>query len=835
MRNAASKALLGAIALLVFFASVAAAQPAQRNPVLVPPSQFGISSPVRDMEPGERPGSQASFVKPLHSLPRPQHPLVVDPVVQSTFATALAPATSNNFPGLGNGFPGFSVNGAPSDANLAVGPNHIVQGVNTSFAVFSKTGSTITGPVAFSTLFSGSSDCTRTYYSDPIILYDRQADRWVLSILGFDSTSTGPFYHCIAVSTTGDPTGSYALYSFKSSTNLPDYPKMAVWPDAYYVTYNMYSGNTLLSAQVCAHDRTAMLAGQPEPTAQCFMTSSKYDVGLLPANLDGSTPPPAGAPNYLVSLGSAANSLSLWSFHVDWTTPANSVFTGPTSLAVAAFNDACSNGGTCIPQYGTSTQLDSLGDRIMYSLAYRNFGDHESLVTNHSVNAGSETGMRWYEIRSPGSNPIVYQQGTYAPDANHRWMGSVAMDSAGDIGAGFSVSSSSIHPEIHYTGRLSTDPLGTLAQGEASIVDGAGSQTTTICFPFIPCALTRWGDYTAMQVDPSDDCTFWYTNQYIPSNGAFNWSTRLASFKFPTCGANLVASTTTLTAIPASTSTYGTSVQFTATVSGSSGAPTGTVTFIDGNRTLASQPLNSSGTSTLSTPALAVGSHQITASYSGDSTYSGSNSSALTYMVTPAGTTTTLTSSNPNSTQGQSVTFTATVTSATSGTPTGNVTFLDSSTSLGSAAVSGGVAKLSTSSLAAGSHTITAQYNGDSNFTGSTSSSITQNVAATPQGFTLSVSPSSASVRAGKTASFTVTVTPSGGFTGSVTLSAAGIAPSPTFSPALVSITSGSNSSAMKVTTTSSERGQTYTITVTGTSGSLSNSAPSPQVTVQVH
>jgi hypothetical protein len=501
----------------------------------------------------------------------------------------------------------------------------------------------------------------------------------------------------------------------------------------------------------------------------------------------------------------------------------------PITAAVAAFNEACTNGGTCIPQSGTSTQLDSLGDRLMYSLVYRNFGDHESLVTNHSVNAGSEIGVRWYEIRSPGSNPIVFQQGTYAPDSNHRWMASVAMDYSGDIAAGFSVSSSSIHPEIHYTGRLSTDPLGTLPQGEASIIDGAGSQTTTICFPFFICPLTRWGDYTAMQVDPTDDCTFWYTNQYIPSNGAFNWSTRLASFKFPSCGANLASSTTTLTANPANSSTYGTTVQFTATVTGSSGTPTGTVMFSDGSTSLGSSSVNSSGMAMLSTATLAAGSHQITAAYSGDSSYSGSSSSALAYSVSQAGTSTVVTSSNLNSMQGQSVTFTATVTSNTTGIPTGTVTFLDSGTQIGNASLSGGVAKFSTSSLSVGTHPITAQYGGDSNFSVSTSPSITQTVAAAPQGFTISASPSSASVRAGKTASFTVTVTPSGGFTGSVTLTASWSGPNPTFS--LNPVTRGSGSSNMKVSTSGVKSG-TYTITITGTSGNLANQT---QVTLRVH
>ena len=766
---------------------------------------------------GEEPG-RPLFVNPPRALPRPQRSLSFDPVVQGTPSTAAMPATSNNFPGLGNGFPGFSVTSAPSDVNLAVGPNDVVQVVNTSYAVFSKSGTVILGPASFASLFTGFSDCTRTYYSDPIALYDQQANRWVLSILGFDSTSSGPYYHCIAVSTSGDPTGSYARYSFVSQTNLPDYPKMSVWPDAYYVTYNMFSGNTPLGAQVCAHNRNAMLAGQAE-TAQCFTTSSSNS-GLMPANWDGTNLPPTGSANYVLSLASTANNLSLWMFHVDWMTPSNSTLTGPTNLPVAAFNEACTNGGTCIPQTGTSTQLDSLGDRLMYRLAYRNFGDHESLVANHSVNAGSQTGVRWYEIRSPASGPVVYQQGTYAPDTNHRWMASIAMDSAGDIGLGFSVSGSTIHPQIHYTGRLSSDPLGSLTQGEASIIDGAGSQTTYLCFPFFQCALTRWGDYTGMQIDPSDDCTFWYTDQYIPSTGSFNWSTRLATFKFPSCGANLVATTTTLSASPAGGSTYGNTVQLTATVTGSGGTPTGTVTFNDGNSALGSALLNSGGAAILSTSALSATSHQLTATYSGDTSYSGSTSTALLYPVSKAGTTTNVSSSSPTINQGQSVTFTATVSSNTTGTPTGSVTFLDNGSSIGTAGLSNGKATLTTSTLSAGTHPITAQYNGDSNFIGSTSPGINQTVNAVAADFTISASPSSASVRRGRTASYTVTVTANGGFTGVVNLSATWAGPNPTFSPGAVT---NSGSSTMKVSTTNVAP-TSYNIKITGTSGGLAHS-----------
>jgi hypothetical protein len=234
----------------------------------------------------------------------------------------------------------------------------------------------------------------------------------------------------------------------------------------------------------------------------------------------------------VLALGASANQLAFWKFHVDWTTPANTTLTGPTTLTTAAFTLPCSGGGgTCIPQSGTTQQLDTLGDRLMDRLAYRNFGDHEALVVNNSVTAGSSTGVRWYEIRNPETTPTIFQQGTYAPDANHRWMGSIAMDKLGDIGLGFSLSGTSLHPAIHYTGRLAGDAAGTMGQGEGTIIDGAGSQSGSN-------GLTRWGDYSNISVDPSDDCTFWYVNQYIPKTApknAITFHTRVASLKFPAC------------------------------------------------------------------------------------------------------------------------------------------------------------------------------------------------------------------------------------------------------------------------------------------------------------
>jgi len=249
--------------------------------------------------------------------------------------------------------------------------------------------------------------------------------------------------------------------------------------------------------------------------------------GMLPSDLDGARKPPSGAPNYFVNFG--RDRLNLWKFKVKWAGASGSTFTGPIHIPVAGFEPACSDGSSCIPQPGSGGALDALGDRLMYRLAYRNFGAHQSLVANHAVTTDPATGVsgvRWYELRKIGSaSPEVHQQGTYAPDSTFRWMGSIAMDKVGNIAVGYSVSDSQTFPSIRYTGREVGDPLGTL-QTEKTIIAGGGSQKG---------GLNRWGDYSAMSVDPVDDCTFWYTTEYLKSNGSFNWSTQIASFKFPTC------------------------------------------------------------------------------------------------------------------------------------------------------------------------------------------------------------------------------------------------------------------------------------------------------------
>jgi hypothetical protein len=473
--------------------------------------------------------------KPIKPLPPRTTGNGADGAVQGSSGPLVGTTPGIGFPGVGQGDYGFSDQYAPPDTNGAVGATQYVQWVNTYFAVFDKaTGAIAPGfPKAGNSPWVGfGGGCQTNNDGDPIVQYDKAANRWILTQF---SVSTVPYLQCVAVSTTSDATGSYYRYAFSyGNTQFPDYPKLGVWPDGYYITYNIFNnGQTFAGTKACAFDRNAMLGGTPA-TQQCFQLSSSFG-GLLPSDLDGVTAPPAGSPNFLVNFGS--NSLNLWKFHVDFANSANSTFTGPTTIPVASFSAACSGGGSCIPQPGTSNRLDSLADRLMYRLAYRNFGSgHESLVVNHSVSVGSKrnsvTSVRWYELRNPSGStmaagtPVVYQQGTLGTsDGISRWMGSIAMDKVGDIALGYSASSSSVFPSVRYTGRVPTDPLGAM-ESEIVVKAGSGSQIS---------ALHRWGDYSAMAVDPVDDCTFWYTNEYLKATGSFNWSTWITSFKFPGC------------------------------------------------------------------------------------------------------------------------------------------------------------------------------------------------------------------------------------------------------------------------------------------------------------
>jgi len=683
----------------------------QRVSVVDEEAHHDVSPPVFLMAPVPQQTSQrVHAVKPIPRPPSngvdPSGPVIDAPVRQS-IATILAPAALANFDGIGNGFQGpagvFSVNSAPSDVNGDVGPKHYVQIVNSDFAVFDKSGVAIFGPVATNMLWAGfGGGCQTNNDGDAVVLYDPIADRWVISQF---SVSTTPYQQCVAVSQTPDPTGAYFRYSFSyGNTDFPDYPKMGVWPDAYYITFNMFTGTAFSGAQVCAYDRAKMLVGQAA-TQQCFNAGSNFG-GMLPADLDGKRLPPAGAPNPLVALGANPNELAIWKFHVDWATPANSTFTGPTRLVAAAFSEAC-GGATCIPQPGTAQQLDSLSDRLMFRLAYRNFGDHQALVVNHSVTAGSSVGVRWYELRLDGfGNPSIFQQGTYAPDSNFRWMGSIAQDQNGNMALGFSLSGSAVHPAIHYTGRLAGDPAGTMTQGEGTIIDGPGSQTGS--------GLSRWGDYSMMAVDPSDDCTFWYTNQYIPANGEFNWRTRVGSFKFSGCPPG--ADDFSMSASPASLSIprgrSGVSTISTTVTQGNaqsvnlsvSGVPPGATA------TLSPASVTAGGSSTLTVNAgtAAPGGYVLTVKGTGTSaTYS----TPVQVIITS---TTTSLSVNMNPVlRRQFVIFTAQV--AGGPIPTGTVTFMDGTKVIGTTTLdSAGVARLSTFFTTLGTHIITASYSGDS-------------------------------------------------------------------------------------------------------------------------
>ena len=595
-RLALAVILLLSLAVSLLVPSVFAQSAAQSGPTTIRRDvHHDVSPPLSEMiKYAPPPSLTRKEVEPLKRIPLPPglSRLEEDPVRQTTTIPLSTPPISQSFEGLGNGQYGFSVTGAPPDTEGTVGATQYVQWVNTSFAIFNKSnGALISGPTTGNTLWSGfGGGCQTNNDGDPIVLYDKLAQRWIFSQF---SVSTTPYLQCIAVSTTSDATGTYNRYSFQY-TDFDDYPKMSVWPDAYYETFNMFAGGTTFSgADACAYNRAAMMAGTTA-TQVCFQQGTSVG-GLLPSDVDGTTAPPAGSPNYMAYFGT--NNLNLFKFHVDFATPSNSTFTGPTVINVAAFSPLC-GGGTCVPQPSVTQQLDSLADRLMYRLAYRNFGTHESLVVNHSVIAGSSGGVRWYEIQNPGGTPVVAQQSTFAPDSSYRWMGSIAMDQAGDMALGYTVSSSSISPSVRFTGRVPTDPASTM-EAEVNVVSGTGSQNGS---------LSRWGDYSAMQVDPVDDCTFWYTQEYMKTTGSFNWNTRIASFKFPGCSSTATPDFTIGAAPSSLTITQGSNGTSTITITSlngfnsattlsATGLPSGVTAAFSTNPV--TPPANGSATSTL--------------------------------------------------------------------------------------------------------------------------------------------------------------------------------------------------------------------------------------------
>ena len=488
---------------------------------------------------------------------RPNRPVpsgFVDGVVQTSPGALTIPGPSQTFEGINqaDGCGGC----IPPDTNGAVGRTQYVQMVNSSFSVYSKSGTQLSGPTAINALFSGlPGACKDNNNGDPVVVYDQLADRWMLSQFAVPGGAVG-YHECMAISQTPDASGPYYVYDFLLNPVVPekfqDYPHFGLWPDAYYMSTHQFDPNNYIGAGAFAFERAKMLIGQHAQMVYFDLNTANPGFGgHLPANLDGFALPPAGAPGYFAEVDSSAdtglgNNLRLWKFHVDWANPANSTFglngQPNTITPVADFTrpNCTQYTAGCVPQLGDPFQLDPIGDRLMYRLAYRNFGDHESLVVNHTVVANSTTGQmgpRWYEVRNPGGAPAIFQQSTFGPtgqtDLLYRWMGSVAMDHSGDLAIGYSTSSNANFPSIAWAGRLAGDPANTLAQGEAQMFAGSGPQHGELFAP----SFGRWGDYSDMTVDPSDDCTFWYTNEYYAQIDAAtgNWHTRVGNFKFPQC------------------------------------------------------------------------------------------------------------------------------------------------------------------------------------------------------------------------------------------------------------------------------------------------------------
>ena len=542
-RNAVPRIALVLAALLAAGAlpALAATQGIYRGVLRV--VKFDVSPPLRTMTPKPiEEGAGLLMVDPDSDFEGPLGPQDLDgALVQDWIGPVLIPAPLVSFDGPSN-----IAGVAPPDPNGDVGPNHVVVMSNLFFEVYDKTGTSLYGPAANNTLWSGfGGACEAENAGDPVVLYDQVYDRWLLS----QFTGAGPtYYNCVALSTSSDPTGSYFRWAFTTGTNFPDYPKYGIWGNGIFISTREFAAS-FAGVGAYAIDRAQMVAGNPNPTVISFLVppgGTPYNVGdgLLPVDVDGFAAPPL--PNDEVYVGSMDNgaqygapqdALTVWHFHTDFATPANSSFTLAATVPIAAYDtvfDPCGGGRSCIPQPGTSNRLDILSyrQRPLHRAAYRNFGDHESIVTNQSVEgAPGIAGIRWWELRDPNGTPAIFQEGTYVPgsgDSIHRWMGSIAQDSSGNMALGYSASdATSTFPSVWYTGRLVSDTPGTMPEGEGSVIDGTGSQTS---------GGNRWGDYTSTTVDPTDDCTFWMVNEYVPTTSGAGWRLRVGAFRFNECG-----------------------------------------------------------------------------------------------------------------------------------------------------------------------------------------------------------------------------------------------------------------------------------------------------------
>ena len=480
-------------------------------------------------------------------------------------AAPTIPAPLLTFEGLSNednfNIFGFRVN--PPDPNGEVGPNHFVEMINLVFAVYDKAGNLLAGPIDTGSLWTDFAipDCTDPS-GDPVVLYDQFMDRWLLSQFTTSGLNdpTKPFWNCVAISTSGDPTGTYYRYAFETTSDgifyFPDYPKYGNWTDSYVLTTREFGPTIEYGIGVYALEKNKMVNGDPNArSVKFFIDGNDPDLlplvgdGLLPADPDGKQKPKTDTAIPIIgtqdddaaNYGATFDALNIWDLFIKWkSTPIASLELN-IQLPTAPFDSIFPCAPTsrdCLPQPGIvdpAQYLDILSyrQRPTFRLAYRNFKTYESLVTNQSVEATpGVAGARWYEIRRDQNGAYsIYQQGTYDPgDGVHRWMGSIAMDKKGNMALGYSVvNGTTVFPGIRYTGRLAGDPLGQMTLGEGTIINGSGVQTNTN---------SRWGDYTDMTVDPTDDCTFWYVNEYYQTTEPppdRKWQTRIGSFKLPGC------------------------------------------------------------------------------------------------------------------------------------------------------------------------------------------------------------------------------------------------------------------------------------------------------------
>jgi hypothetical protein len=496
------------------------------------PTKHDISTPLREIQITSETSlfSRPFKIIPLKHIPliNPSPQLTTTPHLEMDQPDGVLDIPVNTFQGIGVGLGAYQPRFAPPDANGAAGLTQYVQLVNADFAVFNKqTGQVMTGfPKPINALFSGFGGlCESTNNGDGIVKYDQLANRWIITQFAFADVLNGPFVQCIAVSTTSDATGAYYRYAYQFDS-FNDFGKLGLWPDAYYMTFNMF-GPINTGPRVCAFNRNAMLVGQTAGM-QCKQLSFNEAGSLLPADLDGKKLPPVGNPEYILTLFSSDKTLKLYKFHIDFANPANTTLSSAVAITVPDYVPACpaKNGDECIPQLNSTTKLDTLSDRLMNRLAYRQLENYGAMVVTHTVAGSGVNTLRWYEIifNNGTTNPLINRKGTLSlTNGNSGFIGSIAMDKLGNLALGYTSSSASIYPTMTLGARLVTEGRFNTIQ---SLIQSGGSQLD---------GLTRWGDYNNMAIDPVDDCTFWYTSEYLKTSGTFNWSTLIGNFKLTGC------------------------------------------------------------------------------------------------------------------------------------------------------------------------------------------------------------------------------------------------------------------------------------------------------------